>query len=68
MCGIFALLNHTFDPLEARAVAVAQGRLLRHRGPDWSGAYSDARFALSHERLAIVDVLGGSQPLVGEQG
>ena len=68
MCGIFALLNHTLAPDEARSLAVQQGRLLRHRGPDWSGAFADRRFALSHERLAIVDVHGGSQPLVGENG
>jgi asparagine synthase (glutamine-hydrolysing) len=68
MCGIFALLDHSLPPLEARALAVRQGRLLRHRGPDWSGAFADGRFALAHERLAIVDVLGGAQPLVGEGG
>ncbi|MHC4261007.1 MAG: asparagine synthase B [Planctomycetota bacterium] len=68
MCGILALLDHSLDPDRARELAVRQGRILRHRGPDWSGAFADGRFALAHERLAIVDVLGGAQPLVGENG
>jgi asparagine synthase (glutamine-hydrolysing) len=36
---------------------------LRHRGPDWSGVHVHAECVLAHERLAIVDVLNGSQPL-----
>ena len=68
MCGIFALIGHRLPAAEARTVAVRQGGLLRHRGPDWSGAFADERFALAHERLAIVDVHGGAQPLTGEEG
>jgi asparagine synthase (glutamine-hydrolysing) len=43
-------------------------RLLRHRGPDWSGIFSDDRAALAHERLAIVDVENGAQPLTNAAG
>ncbi|HMV68662.1 MAG TPA: asparagine synthase B, partial [Myxococcota bacterium] len=45
-----------------------QARLLRHRGPDWSGAWVDGRVALAHERLAIVDPISGEQPLVSADG
>jgi asparagine synthase (glutamine-hydrolysing) len=38
-------------------------RRLRHRGPDWSGVYCKGRNILAHERLAIVDVESGDQPL-----
>lgn len=38
-------------------------RLLRHRGPDWSGIYADENAVLAHERLSIVDVEHGAQPL-----
>ena len=67
MCGVFALLN--LDPAQAphaerRARALAQSRKLRHRGPDWSGVYSDDTAILVHERLAIVDVAHGAQPLI----
>jgi asparagine synthase (glutamine-hydrolysing) len=64
MCGFFCV----FDPAGAadslRPMALRQARLLRHRGPDWSGIYADDRAVLAHERLAIVDVLHGAQPLL----
>ena len=68
MCAIFAWIDHRLPPAEARASAIGAGRLQRHRGPDWSGAYSDARFAIAHERLAIVDPVSGEQPLVSPDG
>jgi asparagine synthase (glutamine-hydrolysing) len=43
-------------------------RRLRHRGPDWSGSHADDSALLVHERLAIVDVEGGAQPLVSADG
>ncbi len=68
MCAILAWIDHQRDVADARATAVRQARLLRHRGPDWSGAYADARFAIAHERLAIVDPVSGEQPLVSPDG
>nr|VXZ87161.1 Asparagine synthetase B [glutamine-hydrolyzing] [Klebsiella pneumoniae] len=38
-------------------------RLMRHRGPDWSGVYASDKAILAHERLSIVDVNAGAQPL-----
>ena len=42
-------------------------KTLRHRGPDWNGIYvNDGKKAgICHERLSIVDVAGGAQPLKG---
>jgi asparagine synthase (glutamine-hydrolysing) len=40
---------------------------IRHRGPDWSGIYSDDKAILAHERLSIVDVEHGAQPLFDKQ-
>ena len=36
---------------------------MRHRGPDWSGIYAGEKAILAHERLAIVDIENGAQPL-----
>lgn len=36
---------------------------MRHRGPDWSGVYACDKAILAHERLSIVDVNAGAQPL-----
>ena len=68
MCGIFALFDVPQDPAAARELALKQARLLRHRGPDWSGVWSGPRAVLAHERLAIVDVLHGAQPLTSPDG
>ncbi len=68
MCGIFAFLDVPSDPATRRAQALQQARVLRHRGPDWSGVWSNDRAVLAHERLAIVDVLHGAQPLRSADG
>jgi asparagine synthase (glutamine-hydrolysing) len=67
MCGILTILD--INPARAdlgalRRQALASGRLLRHRGPDWSGVWANDRAILVHERLSIVDVEHGAQPLV----
>ncbi|MGK0494915.1 MAG: asparagine synthase (glutamine-hydrolyzing) [Maribacter sp.] len=41
---------------------------IRHRGPDWSGIYSNDKAVLAHERLAIVDPASGKQPLLSKDG
>jgi asparagine synthase (glutamine-hydrolysing) len=67
MCGILTILDidpARSSPSELRRQALAMAKKLRHRGPDWSGIYSDDRGVLAHERLSIVDVEHGAQPLV----
>lgn len=68
MCGVFAFLDIQRNAGEYRDRALRQARLLRHRGPDWSGIWEYDRAVLAHERLAIVDVLRGAQPIVGDGG
>jgi asparagine synthase (glutamine-hydrolysing) len=68
MCGILAILDHQRPTPEARALAVQQARLLRHRGPDWSGVWTTETAVLAHERLGIVDPARGAQPIVSADG
>jgi asparagine synthase (glutamine-hydrolysing) len=63
MCSILAILDGTGDPAATRARALRLSKLQRHRGPDWSGIHATQGAVLAHERLAIVDVLTGAQPL-----
>ncbi len=49
-----------------RPQLLEMSKKVRHRGPDWSGIYSDDKAILAHERLAIVDPASGKQPLVSE--
>jgi len=68
MCSIFGVLDVRQDLSEVRQMALRQSRLLRHRGPDWSGIYSAPHAVLAHERLSIVDVNTGAQPILSESG
>ncbi len=65
--GIFDLAAGT-DLSALRSLALAQSAKQRHRGPDWSGVYTDPGAILVHERLAIVDPAGGAQPLRSVDG
>lgn len=68
MCSILGILDVKSDPTALRAQALRLSKIQRHRGPDWSGIYASDRAILAHERLAIVDVLHGAQPLLNESG
>ena len=70
MCGILAILK--LDPAltnyaDLRNQALALAKKVRHRGPDWSGIYGDDQAIIAHERLSIVDVEHGAQPLIDRQ-
>ena len=66
MCSIFGVLDIKSDPIALRAQAIEMSKLLRHRGPDWSGVYASEKAILVHERLSIVGVNSGAQPLYNE--
>ena len=40
MCSIFGVLDIKTDAGELRKKALELSRLMRHRGPDWSGVYA----------------------------
>jgi len=68
MCGIVGIFETHEEERELRATAIRLARRLRHRGPDWSGVWSGPGAVLAHERLSIVDVEHGAQPLVSPDG
>jgi asparagine synthase (glutamine-hydrolysing) len=63
MCGIVGALNIQAPQAPVRDRVLKMARKIRHRGPDWSGIFSNDRAVLAHERLAIVDPQSGKQPL-----
>ena len=62
IAGIYARPGHRASP----ELLLTMAGELRHRGPDGVGLYVDRRFGMTNTRLAIVDVLGGDQPLTTE--
>ena len=64
MCGIAGYLSARPD----RATVELMCNQLRHRGPDGSGVWLGNGVALGRQRLSIIDVTGGAQPLSNEDG
>jgi asparagine synthase (glutamine-hydrolysing) len=69
MCGIYGIFD-PHEPLGECWLAWAQRAqaLLAHRGPDGhrQQLFLDNRCLLGHNRLAIIDLEGGAQPLANE--
>jgi asparagine synthase (glutamine-hydrolysing) len=63
MCGIAGILAAPDSPPPSAATLAALERALAHRGPDGSGHTVVGRVALVHNRLAIIDLVTGDQPL-----
>jgi asparagine synthase (glutamine-hydrolysing) len=63
MCGIAGMVGEVDEDLLRRMLAT-----LRHRGPDDLGVHVDDRAAIGQSRLSIIDVEGGHQPLLDEEG
>ena len=66
MCGIVCAFDLKQKSEILRPKVLEMSKKIRHRGPDWSGIYSDEKTVMSHERLAIVDPASGKQPLFSE--
>lgn len=66
MCGIAGIVwrGHTVDEQLLHPAAA----LLRHRGPDGTGYFTAGPFGLVHTRLSIIDLAGGRQPLLADDG
>jgi len=63
MCGIVCAFDIKQKTDDLRSQVLEMAKTIRHRGPDWSGIYSDDKVIMAHERLAIVDPASGKQPL-----
>ena len=66
MCGIVCAFDVKQKTEELRPQILEMSKKIRHRGPDWSGIFSNEKAILAHERLAIVDPASGKQPLFSE--
>ncbi|GEQ71062.1 hypothetical protein JCM33374_g4743 [Metschnikowia sp. JCM 33374] len=63
MCGIYAAFRQQ-DIESFKDKALQYSKKIRHRGPDWSGNVIANDTILCHERLAIVGLDSGAQPII----
>ena len=68
MCGFVGVFELKENSGILRPQVLKMVKKIRHRGPDWSGVYCDENTILAHERLSIVDITSGGQPLLSEDG
>ena len=66
MCGIVCAFDLKQKAEVLRPKVLEMSKIIRHRGPDWSGVFSNDKAIMAHERLAIVDPASGKQPLFTE--
>ncbi|MCS0603140.1 asparagine synthase (glutamine-hydrolyzing) [Streptomyces sp. LP11] len=63
MCGITGWASFHGDARTQAPVAEAMTATLTARGPDAGGVWLGERAALGHRRLAVIDPVGGVQPM-----
>src|SRR3990170_1851521 len=63
MCGIAGIVGEADETLLRRMLDA-----MRHRGPDDQGIFVDDGVAIGQNRLSIIDVAGGHQPILDESG
>lgn len=63
MCGIAGVLGSPDEPLLHR-----MNHIQGHRGPDEQSIHIEGEIGLAHTRLAILDIKGSQQPLLGPSG
>jgi asparagine synthase (glutamine-hydrolysing) len=68
MCGICGVANPAFDSNNLRLTVQKMMKAMTHRGPDQSGTYFNKSIGLGHQRLSIIGVETGQQPIFNEDG
>ncbi|HLP72280.1 MAG TPA: asparagine synthase (glutamine-hydrolyzing) [Bacteroidales bacterium] len=67
MCGISGIYGYETDPGKRKDTLMNMLSVLQHRGPDGCGYYLAPEVALGQNRLSIVDLATGDQPIVTDK-
>src|SRR5262245_679962 len=67
MCGILGFVDWRSDQIPVDDLTRVTN-LLRHRGPDGGGYWTERGAFLGHRRLAIVDLATGDEPMFSGDG
>ncbi len=68
MCGIAGLIANDRLPADSEGRVRNMLGAIRYRGPDQFGLFIGDRTILGSARLSIIDISGGQQPIVTEDG
>lgn len=67
MCGIAGIIG-SFSKASGEALVKKMLKTIEHRGPDSNGLWSVDGFAFGMQRLSIIDLAGGDQPIWSNDG
>jgi asparagine synthase (glutamine-hydrolysing) len=67
MCGIAGWVSYQGDLREQQDVIAKMTETMALRGPDARGVWIDRHVGLGHRRLAVIDLVGGAQPMQAEE-
>ncbi|OGV35024.1 MAG: asparagine synthase (glutamine-hydrolyzing) [Lentisphaerae bacterium GWF2_45_14] len=68
MCGICGIITDRASTVEESRI-LEMMRLMKHRGPDDQGVFTEKNVGLGHVRLSILDLsTAGRQPMVSDDG
>ena len=68
MCGIVAILEVGRAGSVSRGLLDRMAQAIAHRGPDEQGLWVEGPIGLAAQRLRVVDLATGQQPLANEDG
>jgi asparagine synthase (glutamine-hydrolysing) len=66
LCGITGFTSKNWEPPSDR-ISAATSTLI-HRGPDQTGVFESELFSMGATRLKIIDLHGGDQPILSDDG
>ena len=66
MCGIAGIASSS-EPIDP-GIVERMCETMEHRGPDSRGVFAEPGLSLGVQRLAIIDLIGGDQPIRNEDG
>ncbi len=63
MCGINGFINFKYSKQQAKTILAQMNQTLAHRGSDDNGIYTHCQCYLGQQRLSIIDLKNGHQPM-----
>jgi len=63
MCSICGIADFTTNENLDPGTLAVMGKTMKHRGPDESGIYLGRNVIMHHNRLSVVDIQSGKQPM-----